>query len=177
MTMTRPRSWLLGCGVALAAVVASCGSGSTSPGRSREPTPARAQQDALSFSRCMRSHGVSNFPDPTATGGLNLDVPGINPSSPSFESAQAACRRLLPVKRPALGPPSAQAHARLLRLAQCMRARGYSGLPDPRPAPPPPNASFGTAFGLGAYYIAIPNYMKPHSPAFIRALESCHESP
>jgi len=30
--------------------------------------------DALSFARCMRSHGVSRFPDPTAQGELSVEM-------------------------------------------------------------------------------------------------------
>jgi hypothetical protein len=164
--------------------IAACGSNasnasnaSNSSSAGVNPTPAHAQQEALNFSRCMRSHGVPNFPDPTATGGINFNVPGINSSSPSFEAAQTACKNLLPVKSPPAGPPAPHAHAQLIQLAKCMRTHGYPGLPDPRPGPPPSNAGFGTAFGLGAYYIGIPDYMKAHSPAFIHALEACHERP
>src|SRR5581483_5063609 len=111
-------------------------------------------------------------------GGLDYQsIPGVNPSSPSFEAAQTACKHLLPVKTPPAGPPSAHARAQLIQLARCMRTHGYSGLPDPKPNPPPANASFSTAFGLGGYYIAIPDYMKPHSSAFVRALEACHQRP
>jgi hypothetical protein len=179
--MTLVRSQLLATAAAAllaGTAISACGSSPASSSSSGgNPTPAQAQREALDFSRCMRSHGVSNFPDPSATGGINLNIPWINPSAPSFEGAQTSCRHLLPVKRPPSGPPSPHAYARLIQLAKCMRTHGYAGLPDPRPAPPPSNASFGTAFGLGDYYIGIPNYMKAHSPAFIHALEACHETP
>ena len=64
------------------------------------------------FARCMRSHGVSNFPDPTAPGArkFNLDnIPGVNPSFPSLKAAYTACQHLLPAAgsaKPPL-PPSA----------------------------------------------------------------------
>lgn len=177
--LTLHRSRLFVAAIAMAALLAGCGSGSRTAGTATEPTAGGAQQDALNFSRCMRAHGVSHFPDPSSSGsGVNFqDVPGIDPSSPAFNAAQTACKHLLPVKRPPSGPPSADARAQLIALARCMRTRGYSGLPDPKPNPPPSNASFGTAFGLGGYYIGIPNYMKPHSPSFVRALEACHQSP
>jgi hypothetical protein len=48
----------------------------------------------LKFAECMRSHGVTNFPDPT---GGALAVPqGVNTSSPQFQAAQQACQSLLP---------------------------------------------------------------------------------
>jgi signal transduction histidine kinase len=51
------------------------------------------------FARCMRSHGVSNFPDPTLPGARKFDLdntPGVDPSSPSLKPAYTACRHLLP---------------------------------------------------------------------------------
>jgi hypothetical protein len=61
---------------------------------------AKALEQALEFSKCMRSHGVPNFPDPKASGGsMELSIPksaGINPNSPQFKAAQKACQKLLP---------------------------------------------------------------------------------
>lgn len=62
--------------------------------------PGNAQQQrakttlALSFARCMRAHGVPNFPDPTTDGGsgMGFNLSGIDTHSPRFESAQRACR-------------------------------------------------------------------------------------
>lgn len=69
------------------------------------PNPAQqaaAQQAALQFSQCMRSHGIANFPDPQfqsgpRAGGTTLRLPSsIDPNSPQFKSAQSACQKLLP---------------------------------------------------------------------------------
>ncbi len=55
------------------------------------------RNQALKFSACMRSHGVPNFPDPTFSGGgASIAIRagssgGIDPNSPAFKSAQAAC--------------------------------------------------------------------------------------
>lgn len=61
----------------------------------------------LKFSECMRTHGVSGFPDPTSTppsdlgnykltvrrGGTYLAIPyTINTASPTYKQAAAACR-------------------------------------------------------------------------------------
>jgi hypothetical protein len=60
---------------------------------------AKMQADALRFAQCMRSHGITDFPDPTfgqggvvkqslrASAGSNL-----NPNSPLFQKAQKACQ-------------------------------------------------------------------------------------
>jgi hypothetical protein len=49
----------------------------------------------LKLARCMRSHGVPNFPDPTSTG-LNLNGSGINPQSPQFQAAMSTCGHVVP---------------------------------------------------------------------------------
>lgn len=68
-----------------------------------QPTPAQMaqqQQKLLEFSTCMRSHGVKDFPDPSNSG-LRLSVhPGsdLDPSNPTFRSAQQACQKYMPFK-------------------------------------------------------------------------------
>ena len=67
-----------------------------------KPDPQQAAKDreqALKFSQCMRSHGVPKFPDPqfAAGGGTLLKIgKDVNPSSPRFQAAQKACRKLVP---------------------------------------------------------------------------------
>jgi hypothetical protein len=63
-----------------------------------------AQQQTLEtgtvvFSRCMRAHGVPDFPDPhKVAGGVVIgevdDTPGsdLNPDSPAFQKASKACK-------------------------------------------------------------------------------------
>jgi hypothetical protein len=49
----------------------------------------------------MRSHGLPNFPDPQfSSGGMSIRIRGnaIDPNSPIFKSAQAACAKDLPGK-------------------------------------------------------------------------------
>jgi len=69
------------------------------------PSPAqqaKAQESALKFSQCMRSHGVPNFPDPSFSGGgvkMTLKAGGANgidPNSPQFKAAQKTCQSNLP---------------------------------------------------------------------------------
>jgi len=53
-------------------------------------------QDGLAFARCVRRHGISNFPDPDAQGTFNLAGTGINPHSLSRAQLAAAttCLRI-----------------------------------------------------------------------------------
>ena len=160
--------------IAGATTLAACSSSSPSSHGRTNPAPRQAQQDVLSFARCMRSHGLSNFPDD-----LNFrNVPGINPSSPEFRTAQSACRHLLPVKATPRAAPSARIHAKLVRLANCLRTHGYPGIPDPKPDPPPAGASpeanrYGTLYGEGDYWIGIPNSIDAHGAGFVRTARAC----
>lgn len=74
------------------------------------PSPAqiaKAQKAALEFSACMRKNGIKDFPDPTFRGGgVQLSVGGrpgsdLNPNSPLFQKARAACSGFMAAK----GPP------------------------------------------------------------------------
>ncbi len=119
----------------------------------------------------MRSHGVSHFPDD-----LHFqNVPGIDPSSPAFKTAQTACQHLLPVKTVPPAAPSARTYAKLIRLSNCLRAHGYPSIPDPRPNPPPSHSSrYGTLYGEGDYWIGIPLAIDAHGAAFVRTARACH---
>jgi hypothetical protein len=48
-----------------------------------------SQAQLLQFAQCMRSNGVPNFPDPSSSGEVN--VQGVNTSSPQFQSALQTC--------------------------------------------------------------------------------------
>jgi hypothetical protein len=64
-----------------------------------QPTQAQVQQyrsTMLSYARCIRSHGVSNMPDPDSRGHLNIG-PGtdVAVNSPQFQSAYQVCKSKL----------------------------------------------------------------------------------
>jgi len=66
----------------------------------------------------MRSHGVTNFPDPSGgAGGFNLNGTGIDPQAPAFQSAQETCLKLLPGGGPGAHPPG-QAMAQALQISE-----------------------------------------------------------
>ena len=51
----------------------------------------------FAFARCMRAHGISNFPNPNGHGGQLGPNSGINPTSRNFQSAvNGPCRKLAP---------------------------------------------------------------------------------
>ena len=59
---------------------------------------AQDQVDYLEAARCMRTHGVPQFPDPVfVDGGVNFPVPaGLDTHTPQVLRAIATCRRLIP---------------------------------------------------------------------------------
>jgi hypothetical protein len=73
---------------------------------------AQALANALKFSQCMRSHGVTGFPDPQSSGdGVRISLKvsasgGLDPRSPLFQAAQKACGSALP-PLPGGGPTKA----------------------------------------------------------------------
>jgi hypothetical protein len=80
----------------------------------------------------MRSNGITNFPDPTSTGGIDISSSsGIDPQSPQFQTARKACLKYFP------GPDlskaqTAQQEAQALAFTKCMRDNGVPDFPDPQ---------------------------------------------
>jgi hypothetical protein len=160
---------------ALVCALAVCACGSSSkPGQS---TPGRSQ--FLAFSQCMRTHGVSNFPDPSPGGGIHIAIgSGLNPFSPAFKAAQSACGKLLPGGGPgAQGPPSAQATKQMLTISKCMRAHGVTGFPDPTTSPPSGASGYSQVIGRGGLFLAVPDTINADSPVFKQAAAACKFGP
>ncbi|HEX2275226.1 MAG TPA: hypothetical protein VHG90_15265, partial [Acidimicrobiales bacterium] len=70
---------------------------------------AELQDRALKFARCMREHGVANFPDPDLSEGgmVKIGGEGLDPSSPTFQEAQKACQSIMGTG-PGAGPDGAR---------------------------------------------------------------------
>ena len=62
----------------------------------KPPTGTTVTPNQLKFSKCMRSHGVPNFPDPGSNGSITLP-PGMNAQSPQFQAAEKDCQSLMPM--------------------------------------------------------------------------------
>lgn len=74
--------------------------GGTSTGK---PLTESQRIAALAQVRCIRDHGMPNFPDPTfpSSGGeLFPAISGFNPESPAFKRAAAACDLSHPIGQP-----------------------------------------------------------------------------
>ena len=122
----------LGVLVAASLLAAGCG-GSPAPAGA-----ASGNQDVVKledYAKCMRSHGIKDFPDPQPNPGGQggsfsySSGPGsdLNHNETRFQAADRACQSLLPQQAPA----SAQRIAGLVKLAQCLRSHGFPDFPDP----------------------------------------------
>jgi hypothetical protein len=88
--------WPLAALAILALIVAGCGNGSAGTGNgtaiSGGTSTASIHEKAVKFAKCMRTNGVSAFPDPNASGELTID--GIaNGSSVDTSSAINSVKR------------------------------------------------------------------------------------
>jgi hypothetical protein len=118
--------------LAAAALLAACGS-SPAPAGSASGSASLVQLE--DYAKCMRSHGIADFPDPQPNPGGQggsfsySSGPGsdLNHNDPRFQAADRACQSLLPHQ----APPSAQRIAGLVKLAACMRSHGFPNFPDP----------------------------------------------
>jgi hypothetical protein len=63
-------------------------------------------QKMLAYSRCMRSHGVPNFPDPDGSGRLPKEsVQQLKVSDSRLQTAQKTCLHLWPYQSPTRAKP------------------------------------------------------------------------
>jgi len=142
---------------ALSLLAAACGGGgsSGSPGVANVASSSAsksssqgssASNDAVAYSRCIRRHGVPNFPDPASNGTLPKgSAPDFGVSDSQFQTAERACRPLLPISDRTFAASLAQclqtgncpaalserALAEGLKFARCMRSHGVPHWPDP----------------------------------------------
>ena len=165
---------LAGCGgtsPSLQKTVASTATGTATTGHKSNTRAGVGAPGGLAFSKCMRSHGVSNFPDPSPGGGFEFQGSRSVIASPTFRAAQAKCLKLMPGGGPlsAGNPPSASTMARLVRIASCMRRHGVAGFPDPLSTPPPQSSVSPTKYRLITNYegalLLFPATISIQSPA------------
>ena len=121
------------------------------------------EADALAFAECMRSHGVPSFPDPNSQGVIQGS--GLNPNSPSFQSASNACRHFMPNGGKPTPAQQAKAMAQALKFSQCMRSHGIRDFPDPKSGP-------GGAIGISIRG-GPGSDLNPNNPEFEAAQKAC----
>jgi hypothetical protein len=155
----------------VALLAAGCGGGG-SPGvaqvasTTRAGATATAQGGLLGFSRCMRSNGFPNFPDPQrfAEGNVKLTIHQLGAAGPLLEAALTACHHLLPGSDGGSQESAQQQRTQLadeLSFARCMRGHGVSRFPDPTPQ------------GELSVEMVQARGIDVHSPAVLRVVQTC----
>lgn len=158
--------------IAAAIAIAACGasgspSASSSAGASSsngQPSPgqvAQGQRELVAFAVCLRSHGVPNVPDPTNPRQFKTLL--ANNQSPAADTAEAACRHLLPgggTSNQSAAPTHAEMTA-YVAFARCMRGHGLPRFPDP--------ASNGEL----SHEMLANAHINIHLPAVVAAADAC----
>ena len=172
----------------LSLLVAACGGGASSSSVARigkttgttlaavganvttPPNPviaAKQYEKAVKFTQCMRAHGIADFPDPSAGGGIQISGGGpngdLNPNNATFVAAQNACQKYSPVQPPSAAQ-QAKIQGRALAFAACMRKHGVPNFPDPQ------------FISGGRVLEKITSGVDPNSPIFQAAQKKCSDS-
>lgn len=159
----RPSLVALIAACTLSLLVAACGSSSHTSTASRsagggERSQAQQQQMMVSFAECMRSHGVSDFPDP-GTFGFKSELAPNASHTPAFKSALTVCGHLLPSAAPEVHTPVQI--AAFVAFARCIRGHGFPRFPDP------------TNSGQLTHQMLASAGINIRQPAAVRAADAC----
>jgi hypothetical protein len=146
-------------------LAAACGSSPSPTGSGGAPgaggpagSTATVAQQALAFSRCIRAHGVPNFPEPNGSGRIPEVPPQqLGVSVARFDAAVNACQGLSGKLPAAL---TAQQQQDYLSAAACMRSHGITSFPDP-------------TFPGGQLTLNLPASIDTSSQQFSRARQAC----
>ena len=119
---------------AMVALISACGSNApAATGSGSSGNNAANVEKAVKFAECMRDNGVSEFPDPNASGDFTYGIKAgssLDPSTAAWQQAIGACKGLEP---PGFMPKTltTQEIAARLKFAQCIRENGMPDFPDP----------------------------------------------
>lgn len=133
------------------------GTVSASPTTTGSSSSAGAQKPSgPAYAQCMRSHGVTSFPDPQGPNQDQFLISGAVQNDPHFAAASTACQALRPQTTGGAGGAGGVSQQQLLAFAQCMRVNGVPKFPDPAP---------NGAISIGG--------VDTSSPQFQQALQTC----
>ncbi len=158
--------------VGLALLAAACGGspgshvaqlGSTTT-KSSTSSPSANSQQVLAFSRCVRAHGVPNFPDPNSSGVLpKRQVAQLTAGNPQFPAAHRACEHLLPNGGQPTQAQVQQAWNDMRNFARCMRSHGVPNWPDPA----------ATSQQDQRPFFHLPDSIDPNAPQITTKIRAC----
>jgi hypothetical protein len=143
----RRAAWMAAGVFILGLVVAACGDSPSTPSAAKRSTTTTGAGSApgggakgsglLAYSSCMRSHGVPDYPDPAATGGIPkaAAVSAIQAvSSATSQAAQNACEHFAAgesLSGQQIQTITTQQQQDYLNAAACMRTHGLPAFPEP----------------------------------------------
>lgn len=152
---------------AAAPLAAACGGSPSAAGSGGSPSAGGSvhSPSAVAYSRCVRAHGVPNFPDPDGSGQIPKEAvvsAAQQVSASRFQAATAACANLNPYQASGTlsHPLTAQEQQDYLRAAACMRSHGFPNFPDP-------------TFSAGRVNVNIPSSIDTTSRQFTQAAQTC----
>jgi hypothetical protein len=122
-----------------------------------------ANAQALSFARCMRSHGIANWPDPESNGAFDKSKLRQLDVSPSRVRSieERSCRDFFQNAASGQGQTiTAADRTDYLKAAACMRRHGFADFPDP-------------TFPGNGVELHIPSSIDTNASRFKRAAETC----
>jgi hypothetical protein len=145
----------------VALLAAGCGGGSS---KTAAKTTVATPTGALAYAHCMRSHGVTNFPDPTGGNNKQAVVSALQAVGNSkAQAAQTACMQVNGGS-PGTGKsatPSQTRTATMLAFARCVRSHGFPRFPDP------------TSSGQLTHAMLANAGINLHQPAVLQAGDAC----
>jgi hypothetical protein len=115
-------------------LAAACSGGTSSAGGT---FPGGTYTQSLAYTKCMRSHGVPQFPAPDSQGNFsNAQIQQLDQNDPQERNAFFTCRSLLPNEGTGLTVTQLQDIQQqnlenAVKAAHCMRAHGIQNFPDP----------------------------------------------
>ncbi len=158
--------------ISLAVALTACSGGSPGPDPTTTTTTASSggsgssgasntlTQQALKYAQCMRSHGVTNYADPSPGKAQSIGGSGIDTNSPTYQAAASACQKYQPTAGNSTdGGPTPAAQTAQLKFAECMRSHGVTNFPE--------GNSSGGQQSLSQYGIDT------NSPTFQSANQAC----
>jgi hypothetical protein len=164
----RRRGRLLAAAITAAVLgLAACGGGSGGSSNAGGSTSSQSTYSQLvAFSRCVRSHGVLNYPYPNSSGKLpDVTSQQLGVSNSQYQAATQACGHLLP--NGGNGPTQADLQQQwddMANFARCMRSHGVPDWPDPTGRPARPGRPFFNLQPLG---------IDPNSPQISTKIHEC----
>ncbi|HEY3955855.1 MAG TPA: hypothetical protein VGM53_20985 [Streptosporangiaceae bacterium] len=109
--LLRRASALAAAAAGTALLTTACGGSPTAGPASQQAAPPANQQAAATsippaqqaqltqlaqqYTACMRSHGVTNFPEPSPGGGFEFELGGIDTHSSRYQAATQACQNIV----------------------------------------------------------------------------------